>query len=134
MRELDLNEAHADDKGLCLLTGLTALSSLDLSFCHNITDAGLKALVAPLSRHSLSHVDVSECDGLTLLSLVSLQISSGEMGGAVGACGLTIRLEPAANITEANITVRERRQWHSQSVCLCRRTTWAWCAAVWWAY
>ena len=108
MRELNLNEAYADDKGLCLLAGLTVLSSLDLSFCHNITDAGLKALVAPLSRHSLSHVDVSECDGLTLLSLVSVNVSSGNMGRAVGACGLNhSALVP--RITEASITVLERR-------------------------
>ena len=107
LRNLDLSEAHADDTGLRLLMGLSALSSLDLSFCHNITDAGLKALVAPLSCHSLSHVDVSDCDGLTLRSSVSLKVSSGNMGRAVGACGLNY-LALLPRITEACITVQER--------------------------
>ena len=92
-------------KACAYLTGLTALSSLDLSFCHNITDAGLKALVAPLSRHSLSHVDVIRAvDGLTLLSLVSLQDLFWRNGWSChGACGLS---HPAllSRITAANIT------------------------------
>ena len=94
MRELNLNEAHADDTGLCLLTGLTALSSLELGFCHNITDAGLKALDAPLSRHSLLHVDVIGCRELTLMSSVGLKKTllakwvdlSWRMGSAIWPC------------------------------------------------
>ena len=83
MRTLDLAEAQADDTGLCLLTGLTALRSLDVSYCDDIMDAGLKALVVPLSRHSLLHVNVAGCRKLTGLSLVSIKVVHGNMGKAL---------------------------------------------------
>ena len=70
LRVLNLNRGSFSDTGLRMLAGLTALRSLSLQYCHNITDEGLKALVVPLSRHSLAHVDVTGCRRLTSLSSV----------------------------------------------------------------
>ena len=71
MRSLKLDGGRFTDKGLRVLTGLTALRSLSLQECHNITDEGLKDLVVPLSKESLAQVDVNGCKRLTSLSLVS---------------------------------------------------------------
>ena len=71
LRSLKLSGGNFTDIGLCMLTGLKALRSLNLSFCNNITDEGFRAVVIPLSRHSLAQVDVSHRDGATPLSSVS---------------------------------------------------------------
>ncbi len=71
LRILKLDQGRFTDKGLRVLTGLTALRSLSLHECHNITDEGLKALVVPLSKESLAQVAVRGCERLTHLSLVS---------------------------------------------------------------
>ena len=73
---MKLDGGRFTDKGLRVLTGLTALRSLSLQDCHNITDEGLKILVEPLSRHSLAQVDVKGCRRLTALSLVGLNLDA----------------------------------------------------------
>ena len=70
LRVIILDNGEFNDTGLCVLTGLTALRSLNLQYCHNITDEGLRATVVPLSRHSLARVDVTGCSRLTSLSSV----------------------------------------------------------------
>ena len=70
LRELNVDEGRFNDNGLRGLTGLTALRSLSLRSCHDISDAGLRAVVVPLSRHSLAWVDVTGCERLTDLSRV----------------------------------------------------------------
>lgn len=70
LRVLNLNRGSFSDTGLRMLTALTALRSLSLQYCHNITEDGLKAVVVPLSRHSLARVDVTGCRRLTSLSSV----------------------------------------------------------------
>lgn len=71
LRSLNLDGGCFDDTGLSELSELTMLSSLSLTGCDNITDDGLKAVVVPLSRHSLAWVDVHWCRRLTLFSSVS---------------------------------------------------------------
>ena len=71
LRQLDLKKGEFDDKGLLKLTGLTALRWLSLEECRHITDVGLKDLVAPLSLHSLTYVNVHNIRGLASRSLVS---------------------------------------------------------------
>ena len=125
-----MTKAHADDAGLCLLTGLTALQSLYMGFCRNITDAGLKALVVPLSRHSLSHVHVADCGNITSLSLASLKAPSGSVGVTLMSYGSS-HLALLSSVTNASITVQKERHWRSKFVCLFRRIRWAQSAAMW---
>ncbi len=70
LRNLSLDGGRFNDKGLRGLTNLTALRSLSLCSCHDITDEGLRAMVVPLSRHSLAAVDVANCKRLTYLQTV----------------------------------------------------------------
>ena len=129
LRELDLHEGLFDDTGLCLLTGRTALRSLKSSSCNNITDAGLKALVVPLSRHSLSHVSVGGCRicRLTALSLVSPQSPFWQHRQKCN--GILAQLSDPA--------IKGHRGQHhirggiGKAMCLCRRTTWVRSAAMW---
>jgi hypothetical protein len=51
--------------GLQPLRGLTALRELHLCYCGGLSDAGVRAALAPLTRHSLAHIDVTGCSGLT---------------------------------------------------------------------
>ncbi len=67
LRDLKLQHGHFSDSGLDMLHGLTALRSLRLRLCNNITVAGIEAVVVSLSQRSLSWVRVSECDGIELL-------------------------------------------------------------------
>ena len=126
MQELFLTSAHADDTGLGLLTGLTALCSLDLACCHNITDAGLKALVVPLSRHSLSHVNALDCRRLTLLSLVSSQRPFWQHG--MSYYGIWLAL--LSGVPKPSIAMQEGRHLQSLVTCLCRLKTWVRSAAM----
>ena len=71
LRVLNLDRGSFSDTGLCMLTGLTALRSLSLQLCQSITDEGLRAVVVPLSRHSLARMDAFGCGRLTSLSSVS---------------------------------------------------------------
>ena len=64
LRDLNLDFGRFTDTGLQMLTGLTALRRLSLWICNNITEAGLRALVVPLSKHSLAVVDVPCCRGI----------------------------------------------------------------------
>ena len=73
---LKLTRGSFTDGDLRVLTGLTALRSLSLKECNNITDKGLKAVVVPLSKESLAQVNVQGCSRLTSLSLVSLKQES----------------------------------------------------------
>ncbi len=70
LRKLMLHYGSFTDKGLRMLERLTALRSLSLQHCRNITDEGLKAVVVPLSQQSLAQVDVAGCNRLTPLSSV----------------------------------------------------------------
>lgn len=79
LRNLRLDGGRFNDKGLHGLTKLTALQSLSLISCHDITDGGLRALVVPLSQHSLAWVDVTDCERLTDLSRVSPICSNAPM-------------------------------------------------------
>ena len=72
LRSLDFYGGDFTDSGLSMLSALTALRSLSLCACMNITDEGLKAVVVPLSRQSLTQVEVKGCSKITALSLVSL--------------------------------------------------------------
>ena len=61
LRSLALDHGCFNDSALCTLTGLTALRSLSLQYCSVITEEGVRAVVVPLSRQSLAHVDVTGC-------------------------------------------------------------------------
>ena len=76
LRHLTLHRACFSDKGLAALTQLTVLCFLSLQACDKITDSGLEAVVVPLSRQSLAHVEVDKCRRLTSCSLVSQTHSS----------------------------------------------------------
>ena len=51
--------------GLQPLQGLTALRELHLCYCSGLSDSGVRAALAPLTRQSLAHIDVTGCSGLT---------------------------------------------------------------------
>ena len=70
LRNLSLDGGRFNDKGLRGLTKLTALRSLGLRSCHDITDEGIRAVVVPLSQHSLAWLDVTDCERLTDLRTV----------------------------------------------------------------
>ncbi len=71
LRTLKLGNGIFKGEGLRVLTALTALRSLSLDSCSNLTDEGLRSVVAPLSLHSLADVNVFGCTRLTRLSSVS---------------------------------------------------------------
>ena len=71
LRKLNLKGGIFDDKALRMLTSLTALRWLSLEECSRITDVSLRDVVAPLSLHSLSYVNMQGVDGLPSRSLVS---------------------------------------------------------------
>lgn len=51
--------------GLSLLSRLTALRELNISYCPAITDSGVKKHVAPLTLHSLSTLHLTGCSRLS---------------------------------------------------------------------
>ena len=51
--------------GLQPLSSLSALRELRVCYCRGLSDGGVRAALAPLTRHSLSHIDVTGCSGLT---------------------------------------------------------------------
>ena len=51
--------------GLLPLSGLSALAELRLCYCGGLSDGGVRRALAPLTRHSLLHLDVTGCSGLT---------------------------------------------------------------------
>ena len=79
LRILKLDGGRFNDKGLRGLTKLTALRSLSLCSCHDISDEGLRAVVVPLSRQSLAWVDVTDCERLTHASMVGSPSSDEPM-------------------------------------------------------
>ena len=79
LRILEIGMGGFTDTGMQALTGLTALRSLSLQYCHNITDRGLKSVVVPLSRLSLARVTLEYCGKVSSGSLVGHLYTSGCM-------------------------------------------------------
>lgn len=90
VRDLYLGNTDINDHGLAQLTSLTDLHELDLQYCENVSDAGMKhiAALSNLRILYLAYTQVSD-DGLLLLkSLHNLEQIYTE-GSRISPAGIT---------------------------------------------
>lgn len=73
IQKLDLFQSDITDDGLLILSRMTTLYALNISYCENITDTGLQHLTA---LHQLNSLDISLCDNITDESLLHLTTMS----------------------------------------------------------
>lgn len=94
LRSLDLSRSAIDDAGFARLRGLTALTRLDVRWCHRLSDAALSLAAARMPRlAALAAAGVTRATDLGLTHLAC----------ALHRSLLELSLGPAAGVTDAGL-------------------------------